>query len=402
MPGLMHLVSLRQAAGVEAHFTEFIETARAAYPQWTQGWLSPGHAAHPFFAERLGASLAHVVDAKHRFGLKLPSRPVAVRAWSCRRALKAARTDLVMVWNRSTKLDFLLDAIGADRCIHWEHGAAWDSGHERDRKRYFERVPLAIANSRAAGRVLQLLWGYEGPVHVCRNALRPSLVPAEIVQKCYPRAGITLGVAARLFPVKGVALAIHATHVLVGRGVDARLRIAGAGPELERLRALAAALGIGARVEFLGAVRDMHAFYASIDCLLHPPLTEAFGLVTIEAAAHGCPVIAAAIDGLPEAVTDGVSGICVAPTLPFSDYAKLGGGADGIPQLVYEPRRDALVTPPIVDPAALAAAVMRLLDDPGAFESLSAAASAHVIASPTFTEHVRQVMAVADERLAAL
>jgi glycosyltransferase involved in cell wall biosynthesis len=398
----MHLVSLRQAAGVEAHFTEFIETATAAYPQWTQGWLAPGHKAHPFFAERLATSLAHVVDAKHRWGVKLPSRPAAVRAWSCRRGLKAARTDLVMVWNRSAKLDFVLDAIGADRCIHWEHGAAWDLGHERDRERYFARVPLAIANSHAAARVLQLLWRYEGAVHVCRNALRPSLVPSQAVQKSYPSNGATLGVAARLFPVKGVALTLHATQLLVARGVDARLRIAGAGPELERLRALASALGIATRVEFLGAVRDMHAFYESIDCLLHPPLTEAFGLVTIEAAAHGCPVIAAAIDGLPEAVANGVSGICVAPTLPLADYMKLGGGGDDIPKLVYDPQRDELVPPTILDPAALATAVMRLLEDPGAFESLSAAASAHVIASPTFAEHVRQVMAVADERLADL
>src|SRR5262249_14493586 len=98
---------------------------------------------------------------------------------------------------------------------------------------------------------------------------------------------------------KGVALALHAAKLLADEGLDVELRVAGVGPELERLERVAGSLGIGPRVRFLGSVRDMEAFYRDIDCLVHPPLTEAFGLVAIEAAAHGCPVIAAAIDGLP-------------------------------------------------------------------------------------------------------
>lgn len=385
---------MRQAAGVEAHFTEFVEQARALAPQWQQSWLSPGHAAHPFFAERLQSTLAHTIDAKHRGRVKLPSRPAALRTWHCRREMRAARIDVVMLWNRSAKTGFAVDALGPDRCIHWEHGAAWDSGHERDRERYFRRVPRAIANSRASARVLQLRWGYAGDVRVCRNALRPSLVPAAVVRKHYPSEPITLGVAARLFPVKGVALALHTLRELGG---DAHLAIAGAGPERARLEQLARDLGIAERVRFLGAVHDMQAFYRSIDCLLHPPLTEAFGLVAIEAAAHGCPVVAAAIDGLPEAVADGATGRCVAPTLPFADYAKLGGSSAGVPRLVYDPRGDALVEPPVADPAALAAAVRDVFRDAAAFESLSAAASAHVLASPSFASHVRDVMSVVDE-----
>jgi glycosyltransferase involved in cell wall biosynthesis len=394
VPGLMHLVSMQQAAGVEAHFTEFVEQARSLAPRWTQGWLSPGGAAHPFFAERLHDALAHTVHAKYRWRIKLPSRPAAIRTWHCRRELRAAETDVLMLWNRSGKAGFAVDAVGADRCIHWEHGAAWDAGHEQDRERYFRRVPRAVANSRASARVLQLLWSYPGEVRVCRNALRPSLLPAAVVRKRYPAGPITLGVAARLFPVKGVALALHALRELGG---DARLHIAGAGPERERLELLARELGIAERVLFLGSVRDMQGFYRSVDCLLHPPLTEAFGLVAIEAAAHGCPVIAAAIDGLPEAVVDGVTGECVAPTLPFADYAKLGGSAAGVPRLIYDPRGDRLVEPALADPAALAAAVRRMFRDAAAFESLSASASAHVLGSPTFASHVRDVMSVVDE-----
>jgi glycosyltransferase involved in cell wall biosynthesis len=393
----MHLVSLQQAAGVESHFTEFVVHARAARPDWTQGWLNPARTMHPFFAARLRDSLAQRIDAKYWHGVKVPA---PLRAWRCRRALELARTDVLVIWNRSAKVRFALDAAGDERCIHWEHGAAWDEGRERERREYFRRVPRAIANSRASARLLELLWEYRGELRVCRNALRPSLVPRTPVSKQFPAGTIRLGVAARLYPVKGVALALHAVELLADQGLDVELRIAGAGPELQRLERVAVSLGIERRVRFLGAVRDMDAFYRGVDCLVHPPLTEAFGLVAIEAAALGCPVIAAAIDGLPEAVTEGVTGHCVAPTLPLAEYSKLGGADYGLPPVVYDPARDALVAPPLVDPAALARAVARLFADAAAYESLSARASAHVLGAPDFARHVADVMAVIDDSLA--
>ena len=393
----MHLVSLQQAAGVESHFTEFVVQARAARPDWTQGWLNPSRTMHPFFGARLNEALAQRVDAKYWHGLKLP---LPLRAWHCRRALRRARTEALVIWNRSAKVRFALDAAGDERCIHWEHGAAWDAGRERERREYFRRVPRAIANSRASARVLELLWDYRGALRVCRNALRPSLVPRAPASKRFPTGVIRLGVAARLYPVKGVALVLHAVKLLAEQRLDMELRVAGAGPERERLERVAGSLGIAPRVRFLGSVRDMDAFYRDIDCLVHPPLTEAFGLVAIEAAAFGCPVVAAAIDGLPEAVTQGVTGHCVAPSLPLAEYATLGGATYGLPPLVYDPARDALVAPPLVDPKALARVVAKLFSDVGVYESLSARASAHVLGAPDFARHVADVMAVVDESVA--
>jgi glycosyltransferase involved in cell wall biosynthesis len=392
----MHLVSLQQAAGVEAHFTEFVIQARAARPDWTQGWLNPSRKLHPYFAVRLRETLAQRIDAKYWHGIKVPS---LLRTARCRRALRRARTDTLVIWNRSAKLRFALDAIGEERCIHWEHGAAWDPRHEAERRQYFRRVPRAIANSRASARVLELLWDYRGQLRVCRNALRPSLVPSSPVRKRYPSGRIRIGVAARLYPVKGVALVLHAVRLLGRQGIDVELRIAGSGPEREPLEGLADGLGIASRVSFLGSVLDMQSFYRGVDCLVHPPLTEAFGLVAIEAAALGCPVIAAAIDGLPEAVADGVTGYTVPPTLPLAEYEGLGGARYGLPAHVYDPARDSLVATPIVDPSALAGAVARLVSSAASFEALSARASEHVLGAPTFAQHVEDVMTVIDESL---
>ncbi len=398
MSGLMHVVSLQQPAGVEAHFTEFVTRAAARHPAWTHGWLNPAERLHPFFREPLARVLAAEARTKYRFGVKLPSRPRALRRAHCRSFLKRTSPDVVLIWNRTSKLGYVLDAAGDGRCVHWEHGAIWHEGRERERAEYLRRVPLAIANSHAAERVLRLGWDYRGDVHVCLNALRPSLVPEAPRAKRHPGDGpIRLGVAARLFPVKGVPLALHALARLRARGVEAVLDVAGEGPERGRLEALARDLGIAERVRFRGAVSDMRAFYEGIHCLVHPALTEAFGLVAIEAAVHGCPVIAAAVDGLPEAVAHGITGRTLPPTLQASDYAALGSSLDGVPALVYDPAADAIAPPRLVDPAMLAAAIEALFADPGTYERLSAAASAHVLERFRFDEHVDRVMAVIAE-----
>ena len=397
MPVVTHLVSLTQAAGVEAHFSEFVRQARASHPDFAHGWLNAARAMHPFVAERVAGELDHVIHAKRRFGLPLPAKPAALRTWHCRRALEAARADVLVIWNRTARAKFALDAMGERRCIHWEHGAAWDAGREAERRQYLARVPLAIANSTAAKRVLELNWDYRGDVRVCRNALRPSLVPAHgPARKRFPRdRAIKLGAAARLYPVKGLAVVLHAVAKLRG-ALDVELEVAGAGPELARLAKLAERLRVGDKVTFRGAVADMPAFYARVDCLLHVPITEAFGLVALEAAAHGCPVVAAGVDGLAEAVGDGVTGRLIAPTLDLNRYVELGGALEGLPQCVYDPAADALHEPRAVDPERLAAEVAAVFEDARAYEALSAGASAHVLAGPSFAAHVRDVMAVID------
>jgi glycosyltransferase involved in cell wall biosynthesis len=353
---------------------------------------------HAFVADRVAGELAHAIDAKRWNGLRLPAKPQALRTWHCRRALAAAGTDVLVIWNRTAKARFAVDAIGERRCIHWEHGAAWDAGRDVERRAYLHRVPLAIANSTASARVLQLFWDYGGELHVCRNALRPSLIPPAPMAKKFPPKRIKLGAVARLYPVKGLAIVLHAVAQLraLRPSFDVELHVAGAGPELERLRSLADGLGLGERVTFCGAVGDMGAFYADIDCLLHTPITEAFGLVAIEAAAHGCPVVTAHVDGLPEAVAAGISGWTIEPTLSLERYVELGGGLEGLPRCVYDPAADALAEPRAVDPERLAAAVAALFDDASSYEALSARASAHVLAQPDFSAHVRDVMAVVD------
>ncbi len=394
----MHVVSLEQPSGVELQFAEFVDCARRRHPEWLHGWINPAGPVHDALAPLLNPALAASIDAKHRWGIKLPSKPELVRTWHCRQALRRARATAVVVWNRTARTGFLLDAAGAERCIHWEHGAAWFGKREGERRRYLQRIPLAIANSTAAARILESFWEFPGEVKVVANALRPSVAPqAPVVRTAPPRSSIRLGVAARLVPVKGVAVALHVTKLLAAGGIPVELHIAGEGPERAPLQALAKRLGVDSRAHFHGRVDDMSRFYADIDCLLHLPLTEAFGLVAIEAAASGCPVVAAAVDGLTEAVASGITGYCVEPTLPLSAYVELGGSVAGMPVCVYDPAADRLREPRIVDPAVAAEAVRDLFSSESRYLRLAHSSSAHVLREFRFDRHVDEVLRIVDE-----
>ena len=106
-------------------------------------------------------------------------------------------------------------------------------------------------------------------------------------------------VVSRLIPYKRIDLAIQAAADL-----DVRLKIAGAGRDRERLRALA-----GDNVEFLGYVPDeeLPRLMARCKALLFPGL-EDFGIAPVQAQAAGRPVIAFGDGGALDTVIPGVTG----------------------------------------------------------------------------------------------
>jgi glycosyltransferase involved in cell wall biosynthesis len=82
----------------------------------------------------------------------------------------------------------------------------------------------------------------------------------------------------------------------------ARFLIIGRGNLEDELRADIERLGLADKVRLTGQCQDMPKAMNAIDCLVHPQVgTEAFGLVLLEAFACGRPVIASALDGIPEA-----------------------------------------------------------------------------------------------------
>jgi D-inositol-3-phosphate glycosyltransferase len=92
--------------------------------------------------------------------------------------------------------------------------------------------------------------------------------------------------------------------------------------ELRRLHGLVAERGLTERVRFVPPQiqRELARYYRAVDVCLVPSHSESFGLVALEAAACGTPVVAAAVGGLCSLVDDGVTGNLVDSRDP-ADYA---------------------------------------------------------------------------------
>ncbi len=129
--------------------------------------------------------------------------------------------------------------------------------------------------------------------------------------------GPVLMFAGRIQPLKGVDVAVCAFAAL--RRPDATLLVVGgaSGPEgrteVARIHALVDALGVADQVRFV-APQPHHllaTYYRAADVVLAPSRSESFGLVALEAAACGTPVVAAAVGGLRTLIEHGHTGFLV-------------------------------------------------------------------------------------------
>lgn len=151
----------------------------------------------------------------------------------------------------------------------------------------------------------------------------------------------------RIQPLKGPDVAICALHALGHR--DARLLIVGGASgsegdgEVARARQLVDELGLRDRVDFVPPQPHhiLSSYYRAADVVVVPSRSESFGLVALEAAACGVPVVASAVGGLQSLVDHGTTGYLV----------------------------------PDRDPRAFADAIGRILDDPLLAASMSVAAA---------------------------
>jgi glycosyltransferase involved in cell wall biosynthesis len=138
-----------------------------------------------------------------------------------------------------------------------------------------------------------------------------------------------VGVVARLELEKGHPTLIDAWPAVLRSVPSARLLIVGEGSRRDALEDQVRALGIADRVVFTGRRDDVPAVTAALDVAVLPSYREAQGLTILEAMALSRPVVASNVGGIPEMIEDGVTGLLV----------------------------------PTHDPAALGAAIVRLLGD---------------------------------------
>ncbi len=184
-----------------------------------------------------------------------------------------------------------------------------------------------------------------------------------------PDDGPIVSFVGKLVPRKGVDTLIEAMGILGRRPGGAPLLVAaGVGELREGLEARARELGVGDRVRFPGKVPhdDVGWWMSAGDVFVLPSLSEGLPTVVCEAMNCGRPVVATAVDGTPEIVRDGETGILI----------------------------------PTGDAPALAAALARVLDHPEVAARMSAAALRIGRAEYTWAANARRMTGIYEEMTA--
>lgn len=160
-----------------------------------------------------------------------------------------------------------------------------------------------------------------------RIGLLPNVLPLDAIPPFAPRpfaAPLRVGTLRRLLHEKGVDILVEAVARLIARGLDVELHIGGNGEEEATLHRQVAAADIETRVHFHGWVSDQAAFLGQTDIYVMPSRHETFGIGILEAQAAGLPVIASACEGPRAVIRDEETGLLVPPADPAALAAALG------------------------------------------------------------------------------
>ena len=174
--------------------------------------------------------------------------------------------------------------------------------------------------------------------------------PVALPRAAAPKSPPVLGAMGRFVPKKGFDVFIAALALLKAEGRPFQAILAGAGDLEAALKAQAAELGLGEALRFPGWIGDKAAFFDEIDLFAFPSSHDVCPVVLLEAFLWAKPVVLSDCPGPREISADG---------------------------------RDSLLFP-IGDARALAAAMTRVLDEPGLAVRLGAAAQAKILVEHTF------------------
>jgi phosphatidyl-myo-inositol dimannoside synthase len=252
-----------------------------------------------------GHVVPHAAD-KVRFGVAFARRRLmAPPAWTLFSHLRLARIE-----------GYLPAGLRAPYAVFLHGIEAWKPLRPQEQKAVRDAA-LRIANSHFTARAVAAANPGIGDIAVCPLALPKGMaLPAKAARQAPDaRTVLMVGRLSASERYKGHEPLIRAWPGVVARVPDARLVIVGDGDDAARLARLAADSGAGGTVRFSGFLPrpELEAEYARAALFALPSRGEGFGLVYLEAMAHGLACLGSRHDAASEVIEGGTTGVLVDP-----------------------------------------------------------------------------------------
>lgn len=201
-----------------------------------------------------------------------------------------------------------------------EHGAAWSVQPPLSwlNRIAYQRASVVVANSNASKRMIQFRYDIaEDKIRVVKN----FVAPLPCVDRRELRSALDLedtdivvGSVGRVAPEKNFQLFVDAAARLLNVHQGVKFILIGGGSQFSFIKQYIEKLGIKESFLLTGYRDDARELLQTFDVFVSTSLWESFGNAMVEAALAGIPVVAPAIDGIPEVVIDGRTGILLEPT----------------------------------------------------------------------------------------
>ena len=287
-------------------------------------WLSPAPGVDEFASalEARGLPVSRVAEVESRWDWR-----GMLRTW---RQLRRERPDLLHVhhvWPAADRyLATLAETAGLPHLVVTEHieGHAHSVAQAHLKRREFTQAEAVTTVSAAVAESLVRDYGVDrARVRVVPNGAELLDEDAEQPAARRVREQFGAGVlrplwvcAGRLEHQKGQDVLLEALAEVRRRGLEFVAVLAGEGSLRGALEERVRSLGLGANVRFLGQVEDLGPLLAAADAVVLPSRWEGMPLVLLEALVRARPVVASAVGGVTEVVTDGEHARLVPPEDP--------------------------------------------------------------------------------------
>jgi len=283
------------------------------------------------------------------------------------------RPDVLHLHGYTTNLLFLIDwgFKHAVPVVYEEHQTPdaqfdWWSHFEGT----INKASVVVAVSETSAQALRSVCGVTRPILVRTSNIADPMAAGWRLPLWTNSQNETVRVAtvARLYVTKGLVYLLDAIPQVLERHPNVTFRVYGDGPLRAELMAHAANLGLDANAIFVGMFtrEQLSDLMSETDIFVLPSLLEGQPLAMVEAMAHGRPIVATAVGGVPEVLIDGVNGLLCSPA----------------------------------DPNGLASKVNQLLDDPALCARLGRAARASYEQGPFQPDSVaEQLVAIYEQAL---